>query len=90
MLKPSVKSLTRLIKELKFNYLESSVDYYSPSKVLVVVHGLYSKEGAKGFAETIKENKKYKIALPYIEISSPNYAIVQVHKNLDLYNDKIN
>lgn len=83
------KKIDEAIKELKFTYLESSIDFYSPSKVFVVVHGLYSREGAKGFAETIKENKKYKIALPYIEISSPNYAIVQVHKNLDLYNDKI-
>tara|TARA_R110000850_G_scaffold271031_2_gene404850 strand:+ start:246930 stop:249386 length:2457 start_codon:yes stop_codon:yes gene_type:complete len=83
------KKIDEAIKELKFTYLESSIDFYSPSKVLVVVHGLYSREGAKGFAETIKENKKYKITLPYIEISSPNYAIVQVHKNLDLYNDKI-
>lgn len=83
------EKLDEAIKELNFDYLETSMDYYSPSKVLVVVHGLFSREGAKGFAETIKENENYKLTLPYIEISSPNYAIVQMHKNLDLYNDKI-
>ncbi|WP_339609867.1 hypothetical protein [uncultured Planktosalinus sp.] len=83
------EKIDNAIKELKFDYLDTSIDYYNPSKVLVVVHGLYSQEGAKGFAETIKENKKFKISNPYIEISSPNYAVVQVHKNLDLYNNKI-
>ncbi len=82
--------LDTAIDELKFNYLDTSIDYYNASKVFVVVHGLYSKEGARGFAETLKENKKYKLNQPYIEISSPNYAVIQVHKNLELYNDKIN
>ncbi|WP_444543914.1 type IX secretion system periplasmic lipoprotein PorW/SprE [Planktosalinus lacus] len=84
------EKLDEAIKELNFDYLDTSIDYYNTSKKFVVVHGLYSQEGAKGFAETLKENKKFKISNPYIEISSPNYAVVQVHKNLDLYNDKIN
>lgn len=84
------KTLDEAINELGFNYLDTSLDYYSPGKIFVVVHGLYSREGAKGFAEVLKENKKYRITNPYIEISSPNYAVVQVHKNLDLYNAKIN
>lgn len=82
--------LDKAIEDLEFTYLDTSIDYYNSAKTLVVVHGLYSKEGAKGFAETIKQNKKHKINHPYIEISSPNYAVVQVHKNLELYNDKIN
>lgn len=84
------EKLEDAIEELKFTYLDTSIDYYNSSKIFVVVHGLYSKEGAKGFAETLKENKEYKVNLPYIEISSPNYAVVQVHKNLDLYNDNLN
>lgn len=84
------QKLDGAIEELNFNYVDTSMDYYNASKVFVVVHGLYSKEGAKGFAETLRENRKYKVNHPYIEISSPNYAVVQVHKNLELYNDKIN
>ena len=84
------QKLDGAIEELNFTYVDTSIDYYSASKVFVVVHGLYSKEGAKGFAETLRENRKYKVNHPYIEISSPNYAVVQVHKNLELYNDKIN
>jgi tetratricopeptide (TPR) repeat protein len=84
------KKIDEAINELGFNYLDTSLDYYSPGKILVVVHGLYSREGAKGFAEVLKENKNYRITNPFIEISSPNYAVVQMHKNLDLYNAKIN
>lgn len=82
--------LDEAIVELGFGYLDTSIDYYNPRKVLVVVHGLLSRDGATGFAERLKEHRKYKVAQPYIEISSPNYAVVQVHKNLDLYNAKIN
>lgn len=82
--------LDEAIVELGFGYLDTSIDYYNPQKIFVVVHGLLSREGAKGFAERLKENRKYRITLPYIEISSPNYAVVQVHKNLEMYNDKIN
>lgn len=83
------EKLDKAIEELHYTYLTTSLDYYTPSKVFVVVHGLYSKEGSKGFAEVLKANKKYKVTRPYFEISSPNYAVVQVHKNLELYNDKI-
>ena len=50
---------------------------------------MYSREGAKGFAEMIKNHKDYKLNLPSFEISSENYSIVQIHKNIDLYNEKI-
>ncbi len=83
------EKINQAIKELNFNYLDTSLDYYTPTKIFVVIHGLYSKDGSRGFAETLKENKKYKINRPYFEISSPNYAVVQVHKNLELYNNKI-
>ncbi|PIX10726.1 MAG: hypothetical protein COZ75_00070, partial [Flavobacteriaceae bacterium CG_4_8_14_3_um_filter_34_10] len=83
------EKLNKAIEELKYTYLTTSLDYYTTNKIFVVVHGLYSREGSKGFAEILKTNKKYKVTRPYFEISSPNYAVVQVHKNLELYNDKI-
>lgn len=84
------KKLDEAIVELGFGYLDTSIDYYTPDKIFVVVHGLLSREGSKGFAERLKENRKYRVTNQYVEISSPNYAVVQVHKNLDLYNAKIN
>ena len=82
------EKVDKAIEELKYTTLSTSSDYYTPGKMLVVVHGLYSREGAQGFAEVIKIHKDYKVVKPSFEISSENYAIVQVHKNLDLYNAK--
>jgi hypothetical protein len=83
------RKLDEAVVELGFGYLDTSIDYYTPSEILVVVHGLLSRDGAKGFAERLKENRKYRVTHHYVEISSPNYAVIQVHKNLDLYNAKI-
>ena len=69
-----------------------SVDYYNPSTTLVVVHGLDSKLGAQGlgevFASPSKEAKRNNIATitkDFVGISSENYQIVQIHKNLEAY-----
>jgi hypothetical protein len=69
-----------------------SVDYYNPSTTLVMVHGLDSKLGAQGlgkvFASPSKEAKRNKIATitkDFVGISSENYQIVQIHKNLEAY-----
>ena len=78
-----------------YNYQEKmvvSVDYYNPSTTLVMVHGLDSKLGAQGlgevFASPSKEAKRNKIATitkDFVGISSENYQIVQIHKNLEAY-----
>lgn len=70
-----------------FNYTQMTVslDYYDPQTYLVVIHGLNTQLGGRGFAEVLKENKKFRIDLPYFEITSENYRIIQIHKNLDEY-----
>ena len=78
-----------------YNYQEKmfvSVDYYSPTTTLVLVHGLDSKLGSQGlgevFANPQKEARKNKIATitkEFLGISSENYQIVQIHKNLEAY-----
>jgi hypothetical protein len=57
---------------------------YDQNTIFVVVHGLTSAQGASGFAELLKENKQ-KIKRQFYAISSPNYEIVQRHKNLNNY-----
>lgn len=83
------ETIDQAIDTLKYDYLSTSLDYYTADKTFLVVHGMYSREGAKGFAEMIKNHKDYKLNLPSFEISSENYSIVQIHKNIDLYNEKI-
>ena len=77
--------LDKAIVELEFTTLETSIDYYNPQTRLVIVHGLNSKLGTEGFGEVLKEQKDYKIKRPFFEISTPNYTLVQIHKNLDAY-----
>jgi hypothetical protein len=49
-----------------------------------VVHGLRSIQAANGFGAFLKE-KKQNINQEHFGISSQNYQIVQIHKNLDEY-----
>ncbi len=69
----------------RYEKMSTSIDYYNPDTIFVIIHGLNSKEGGKGFAVVLNENKKYKIKDAHFEISSPNYKIIQIHKNLEDY-----
>lgn len=78
-------TLEEAIAEMNYTNMKVSLDYYNPKSELVIVHGMRSKLGARGFGETLKEKKEYKIKKAFFEISSPNYKTVQLHKNLDDY-----
>lgn len=77
--------LRKALEEYNYINMTTSIDYYNPETILVIIHGLRSKLGAQGFGDVLKENKKYKIKDAFFEIASPNYKIVQIHKNLDEY-----
>lgn len=79
------EQLEKAITDYKYTNMSSSIDYYDPQTQLVIVHGLSTKLGARGFGEVLKENKDFKINYPFFEISSPNYKIIQIHKNLGEY-----
>ncbi len=79
------EKLDKAIEDFRYTNMTTSVDYYDPQTRFVIVHGLNTKMGARGFGEVLKEKKEYKIKHPFFEISSPNYKIIQIHKNLDDY-----
>jgi hypothetical protein len=79
------EQLDKAIENYRYTNMVTSIDYYNPQTQFVIVHGLNTKLGARGFGEVLKENKEYKIKYPFFEISSPNYKIIQIHKNLDDY-----
>ncbi len=79
-----VKDLNDAVSKVTYFDLTTSVDVYDANTIFVVVHGLKSVEGASGFAEILKENK-HEITRDFHAISSPNYEIVQRHKNLNDY-----
>jgi len=79
------KTLNKAIETYNYSTMRTSIDYYETGKLFVIIHGLNTKLGARGFGQNLKENKEYRVVPPFFEISSPNYKIIQIHKNLDEY-----
>ncbi len=88
-----IKILEEEVAKIKYYDLLTSKDIYDENTTFVVIHGLKSIQGASGFVEFLQSDKKdkrgrlvkSKITKPYFAISSPNYAIIQRHKNLNSY-----
>ena len=79
-----LEKLKKAIVFFKYDF-DVSIDYYTPEVQLVVVHGLNSKLGARGFGQVLSEHKDYKIKKPYVEVATENYKIIQIHKNFTDY-----
>ena len=73
-----------MVEDLRYKNSVSK-DIYDLENEFVVVHGFKARDFALGFAELIKKNKDYRISNENFVISSGNYQIIQVHKNLDDY-----
>ncbi|HET8809565.1 MAG TPA: hypothetical protein VFM65_04795 [Flavobacteriaceae bacterium] len=85
------KKLDTAIVELGFAELSTSIDRYDSEKIFLVVHGLESSLGAAGFGEKLKTHEDYQIEKGFFEISTTNYEIILIHKNLEDYlTSKIN
>jgi len=72
------------LAQIRYFDLSTSKDVYDKNTTFIVVHGFKNIEGARGLGDLLKERKS-KITRQYFAISSPNYEIVQMHKNLDEY-----
>ncbi|TDX13525.1 tetratricopeptide repeat protein [Flavobacterium sp. S87F.05.LMB.W.Kidney.N] len=68
-----------------FERLTTSFDKYNQSESFVIIHGLKSEAYAKDVAGVLRDDKKYKIAHPAVIISTDNYKVVQIKKNLEAY-----
>jgi tetratricopeptide (TPR) repeat protein len=77
--------LNEAITAYNYNNMSASMDYYDPNTYFVIIHGLNTQMGGRGFAEVLREKKEYRVNHPYFEISSPNYKVIQIHKNLNDY-----
>ena len=76
--------LNLAVKDLKNIELSSSTDIYDNSITFVVLHGLKSFDGAMGLNIILEKNKNIINDSSFV-ISSKNYQILQIHKNLSLY-----
>ncbi|WP_242203363.1 type IX secretion system periplasmic lipoprotein PorW/SprE [Aestuariivivens insulae] len=79
------QELDTILKNMKYYDLKSSVDVYDPKLAFVVVHGFNNRQIAQTFDQLLTEENKRKINKSYFAISSANYQIVQIHKNLEAY-----
>jgi tetratricopeptide (TPR) repeat protein len=73
------------LEELNYKNYHTSLDVYNVDTIFVVIHGIENVERAGGFGELLRVNKDYGIIKTPVVISSENYRIVQLHKNLDAY-----
>lgn len=78
-------TLDEVLENVRYYELKSSIDVYDTNTTFVVVHGLRNAQVAKTFNQILLEKDSKKIKEPYFAVSSANYRILQVHKNLDTY-----
>lgn len=83
--KELLEKITKFAKERTIEKLTVSTDIYTIDKNFIVIHGIKVLDNAKGIAQVLKEFKDYKISEPAIVISSENYKVVQVKKNIEEY-----
>jgi tetratricopeptide (TPR) repeat protein len=79
------ETLDAVLKNVKYYNLNASVDVYDQNTKFVLVHGLKTAQVAKTFNQLLTEKDQKKIKAPYFVVSSTNYQIIQIHKNLDAY-----
>ncbi|KAA5827399.1 hypothetical protein FPF71_00710 [Algibacter amylolyticus] len=79
------ETLDEVLGNVKYYKLSASVDVYGPDTKFVVIHGIKTEQVAQTFNQLLTEEDQYKINTPYFVVSSTNYRIIQIHKNLDDY-----
>ncbi|WP_284650968.1 type IX secretion system periplasmic lipoprotein PorW/SprE [Flavobacterium terrisoli] len=77
------EKIAKLIKERDLSRVTVSLDIYTMTDNFVVIHGMNSEDLATGIATILKDYKDYKVQEVPIIISTENYTIVQIKKNID-------
>ena len=80
-----VKDLDEVLKRVRYYKLKTSVDVYDKDTSFVVIHGFENLQVAKTFEQILLDKDVKKITKPYFAITSVNYRILQIHKNLNNY-----
>ncbi|PTT03017.1 gliding motility protein [Flavobacterium sp. HMWF030] len=79
------EAIKKFLSVENFERLTTSLDKYNQTESFVVIHGLKSEAYAKDVSGVLRDDKKYKISHPAIIISSDNYSVIQIKKNLEAY-----
>ncbi len=79
------ESIKKFLAVENYQRLRTSLDKYNKTQSFVVIHGVQSEAYAKDVAGVLREDKRFKISNPAIIISSDNYKVIQIKKNLEDY-----
>lgn len=80
-----IAKVNKFMEGRKFEKIKTSFDCYTESDNFLVLHGFSSREAADGIATILRDHKDFKVEDTPILISSWNYQIVQMRKNLEQY-----
>ena len=79
------EKIKKFIEDEKIEKRSYSYDVYTDKENFIVIHNIKSEAYANDIISYMKVNKEYTINQPAIIISSDNYKVVQIKKNLDRY-----
>ena len=77
--------IKKFIEDEKIEKRSYSYDVYTDKENLIVIHNIKSEAYANDIINYMTVNKQYTINQPAIIISSDNYKVIQIKKNLDSY-----
>ncbi|MFN3752822.1 tetratricopeptide repeat protein [Flavobacterium sp.] len=77
------EKIAKFIKDRDLGKLTVSLDIYTMTDNFVVIHGMNSNDLAVGITSILKDYKDYKVQEVPIIISTENYTILQIKKNLN-------
>ena len=70
---------------LNYDELSTSIDPYTDDRIFLVVHGLEDRSKALGLGELLRKNDDYKVENDFLAISTDNYRVILLKKNLETY-----
>lgn len=79
------EKIKKFLEEEKNKKQSYSFDVYTDKENFIVIHHIKSEAYANDIINYMTVNKQYTINQPAIIISSDNYKVVQIKKNLDSY-----
>ncbi len=83
--KPLITKISKFLNNSAYAKLKTSTDLYLYNEDFFVIHNLKTEKDAKDVVSILKEFTEYKVSETSIIISSDNYKIVQIKKNIDEY-----
>jgi hypothetical protein len=84
-----INQLNTGLETLEYNF-KITEETYNSNQNFVVLDGLGSLLGAQGLAEILIKEELLSKEFEYFAISEENYSILQIHKNLDEYLNRLN